>query len=56
MLTHPEETQQMGKWGQEQVRHQRSAERMAEETLSLYMALRDDRENHPGFSLCLDAL
>jgi glycosyltransferase involved in cell wall biosynthesis len=36
LLTHPEQAQQMGKRGQEHVRTYFSAERMANETISLY--------------------
>lgn len=39
LLTHPEESQQMGRKGQKLVRNQFSAERMFAETLSLYQAL-----------------
>jgi glycosyltransferase involved in cell wall biosynthesis len=39
LLTHPREAQQMGKCGQERIRCHFSAERMAEQTLSLYHEL-----------------
>jgi len=41
LLTHPEEGQHMGKCGQDRVRQQFSAARMAEETLALYTSLLD---------------
>jgi glycosyltransferase involved in cell wall biosynthesis len=39
LLTHPRQAQQMGKCGQEQIRGHFSAERMAEQTFSLYHEL-----------------